>query len=113
MSTQREYGYPVWGTQGGGLVREVKGTYIFVEKPDCPGLDVGDDMPEEWGIIPANARARNTMPDNPFQADSVEAGLFEALGELHKCPGCGKMLDISLHYRHQEYGCQIAEAVYS
>mgnify|MGYP007077527449 CR=1 FL=1 len=50
----RTYDYPVWGTQGGGLVREVGSVYIFVEKPDCPGLDVGDTMPEEWGITPAN-----------------------------------------------------------
>ncbi|MBI2482011.1 MAG: hypothetical protein HYV76_00320 [Candidatus Vogelbacteria bacterium] len=58
---ERMYKYPVWGTQGGGLVREVNGTYIFVEKPDCPGLNVGDEMPEEWGIFPANSCARNEM----------------------------------------------------
>ncbi|PIQ67349.1 hypothetical protein COY25_01345 [Candidatus Uhrbacteria bacterium CG_4_10_14_0_2_um_filter_41_7] len=58
---ERQYNYPVWGTQGGGLVREVNGTYIFVEKPDCPGLDVGDEMPEMWGIIPANQQARADM----------------------------------------------------
>jgi hypothetical protein len=55
----RDFKYPVWGTQGGGLVREVGfNHYVFVVKPDCPGLDVGDDMPQEWGIIPANAAAR-------------------------------------------------------
>lgn len=53
-----KYGFPVWATQGGGLVRDVRGTYIFVEQPDCPGLNVGDEMPEEWGIIPANNLAR-------------------------------------------------------
>jgi len=46
--------YPIWGTQGGGVVREVDGVYIFIETPDCPGLEVGDNMPAEWGIIPAN-----------------------------------------------------------
>ena len=55
---EKTYGYAVWGTQGGGLVREVNGTYIFVEKPDCPGLNVGDEMPEEWGIVPVNYYAR-------------------------------------------------------
>ena len=54
----RKYSYPVYGTQGGGLVREINGTYIFVEKPNCPGLDVGDTMPTEWGIAPANTQAR-------------------------------------------------------
>lgn len=53
----RGFNYPVWGTQGGGLVRETDGMYIFVSKPDCPGLDVGDEMPEDWSIVPANRRA--------------------------------------------------------
>ena len=56
---ERKYDYPVYGTQGGGLVREVGGIFIFVEKPDCPGLDVGDKMPGEWGIAPANQLACN------------------------------------------------------
>lgn len=63
---KRQYNYPVWGTQGGGLVRAVNGTYIFVEKPDCPGLDVGDEMPEMWGIIPANNHARAEMEADEF-----------------------------------------------
>jgi hypothetical protein len=55
-----QYDYPVWGTQGGGLVREVNSTYIFVEKPDCPGFNIGDEMPKEWDLIPANCQARQT-----------------------------------------------------
>ncbi len=66
---EQEYNYPVWGTQGGGLVREVGGKYIFIEKPDCPGLDIGDEMPEEWGIASANAHARSITSDNPFPFD--------------------------------------------
>ena len=58
---ERTFNYPVWGTQGGGLVREVNGRYIFVKKPDCPGLDVGDEMPGEWDTIPANQYARDEM----------------------------------------------------
>ncbi len=109
---EREYKFPVWGTQGGGLVREANGMYIFLEKPDCPGLDVGDEMPEEWGIVPANTHARNTLSENPYETGSLEAGLFEALGELHKCQGCSKMLNISMHHRHESYGCEIAEAAF-
>jgi len=63
---ERQYNYPVFGTQGGGLVREVNGTYIFVEKPDCPGLEVGDEMPEEWGIIAANDRAMTQIQEEQF-----------------------------------------------
>ena len=61
------YDFPVFGTQGGGLVREVNGKYIFVEKPQCPGLDVGDEMPDEWGIAPANLAASQEMEDELFQ----------------------------------------------
>lgn len=61
--------YPVWATQGGGLVRDKhdSGVYIFVEKPeDVPGLDVGDVMPVEWGIIPANDLARDEIDREEF-----------------------------------------------
>jgi len=51
--------YAVWGTQGGGLVREVNGTYIFIEAPPTGmGLNIGDEMPDQWGVIPANEAAR-------------------------------------------------------
>lgn len=73
---ERIYKYPVWGTQGGGLVREVNGTYIFIEKPDCPGLDIGDEMPEEWGIIPANWLARKIM--KRVACDPLDEAMFNA-----------------------------------
>lgn len=66
---EREYRFPVFYTQGGGLVREVSQNpyrYIFVEKPDCPGLDVGDYMPKEWSLVPANKSARDLMNDELF-----------------------------------------------
>lgn len=67
----REYNFPVWGTQGGGLVREVSpNKFVFIEKPNCPGLDVGDFMPEEWGIIPANSSARADM-ENEMSMSSI------------------------------------------
>ncbi len=65
---ERQYAYPVYGTQGGGLIREVKGKLIFVEKPNCPGLDVGDEMPEMWSIVPANNHARTQMEADQFGA---------------------------------------------
>ena len=59
MSQEQNYNFAVFGTQGGGLVREVKGTFIFVEPPsDFPEFTVGSEMPEEWGIIAANELAR-------------------------------------------------------
>ena len=73
---ERAYNYSVWATQGGGLVREVNGTYIFVEKSDCPGLDVGDEMPVEWGIIPANSYARNDMDRHEWSSD--DQAIFDA-----------------------------------
>jgi hypothetical protein len=58
--TAKEYPFPVFGTQGGGLARQIGRTgqtFIFVEAPDCPGLDVGDTVPQEWGLAPANQPA--------------------------------------------------------
>jgi len=49
-----KYNFPVFGTQGGGLVRQVGDCYEFITKPDCPGLEIGDIMPDEWGIVAAN-----------------------------------------------------------
>ncbi len=78
MATQRDYAYPVWGTQGGGLVRLVGDQYIFVTKPDCPGYDVGDDMPKEWGLIPANNLATQEMQRREFGEDEAEAEYWAA-----------------------------------
>tara|TARA_B100000745_G_scaffold271617_1_gene199099 strand:- start:86 stop:358 length:273 start_codon:yes stop_codon:yes gene_type:complete len=51
-----------WATQGGGLAAGGKGErLIFIEAPDCPGLDVGDPVPEEWGLIPVNDAAHEEM----------------------------------------------------
>ncbi len=54
-----EYNFPVFATQGGGLARQVgdSDTFIFVEASDCPGLGVGDFVPKEWDLIPANRAA--------------------------------------------------------
>lgn len=52
-----EYNFAVFATQGGGLVRRVEDTFIFAEKPNCPGLDVGNELPAEWSIVPVNRLA--------------------------------------------------------
>ena len=55
---EKTYNFPVWGTQDGGLVQEVApNVFVFVEKPNCPGLEVGDFMPKEWDYQPANTLA--------------------------------------------------------
>ena len=51
---KKTYDYPVWRTQGNGLVRKVKGKFIFIKKPNCSGLDVSDEMPKCWKFIPDN-----------------------------------------------------------
>ena len=56
MSTKK-YNFPVFATQGGGLARVVNNIAIFIEKPDCPGLDVGDTVPDEWDLVPINELA--------------------------------------------------------
>lgn len=76
---ERTYNFPVFGTQGGGLVREIKTAegykYIFVEKPDCPGLDIGDFMPAEWGIVAANQQAVEAVEEDYLV--SPEEHLFD------------------------------------
>jgi hypothetical protein len=69
------YDFPVWGTQGGGLVRwnaEIQ-RYTFVTTPDCPGLSVGDEMPKEWDTIAANSEARRANDE----ARDFDIGLGE------------------------------------
>lgn len=88
MADQKTYNFPVFGTQGGGLVRELKTQkgykYIFVEAPDCPGLGVGDFMPEEWDIIPANRQAREAISDEQFGPDMSDLDIFvDSQGEMH------------------------------
>ncbi len=58
MCDLENYPYSVYATQGGGLVWEINGKYIFITKPGCPAFDVGDEMPQEWGTAPANQKAR-------------------------------------------------------
>jgi hypothetical protein len=83
MPQPREYNFPVWATQGGGLVREVSRNpyrYIFVEAPPKGmGLSVGDFMPEEWDLIPANKLARDIIEDEQFGDKSDE---YESLRNL-------------------------------
>jgi len=64
-----EYPYPVWGTQGGGLARRVGDEYVFVETPDCPPLDIGDVVPHEWSLAPANDLAREQSQNDRFPKD--------------------------------------------
>ncbi len=68
---EKTYNFPVFATQGGGLVRKIKTVdgykYIFVEAPpQGMGLGVGDFMPEMWDIIPANQQAREAINEEQF-----------------------------------------------
>ena len=73
----KEYDFPVWGTQGGGLVLEEYDGFYFIEAPDCPGLGVGDAMPEEWDIIPSNKLARDV------ESEAEDASLGPDLSFMH------------------------------
>ena len=60
----------LWGTQGGGLARwdDHKSVYVWHELPDWyaeSGIQerVGDPIPAEWGLAPANESARNDMQE--------------------------------------------------
>lgn len=51
--------FAIFGTQFGGLARAWGDQYlVFIKKPDCSGLDVGDKVPDDWSIAPVNHRAK-------------------------------------------------------
>lgn len=83
---EKTYNFPVFGTQGGGLVREIKTTegykYIFVEAPpQGMGLGVGDFMPEMWEIIPANKQAREVLESDHIRKESWSERFSRRLGD--------------------------------
>lgn len=95
---ERKFNYPIFATQGGGLVREIKTSkgfkYIFVEAPpQGMGLDVGDDMPAEWDLIPANNLAREAVKDDdPFAEDDVDRLYDLAMREYtHRGPNARQL----------------------
>lgn len=80
----KTYNFPVFATQGGGLVREASRNpyrYVFVEAPpEGMGLGVGDFMPEEWDLIPANRQAREVIDEEQF-GHSI-APTFSAIADM-------------------------------
>lgn len=72
----QEYDFPVWGTQGGGLVKQEGDHYVFVEPPaDFPAIKIGDRMHPEWGLAPANEHARAEL-EAEFPDD------FDVMGDV-------------------------------
>jgi hypothetical protein len=68
---ERTYNFPVFAAQGGGLVREVEIAnrtyeYFFVEVPEGFMFAVGDKMPTEWDIVPANGAAQELISREQF-----------------------------------------------
>jgi hypothetical protein len=63
----KTYDFPVYATQGGGLARRSGDTYIFEESPPPEmGLGVGDVVPREWDLIPANSAAEEEVLSYQF-----------------------------------------------
>ena len=65
--------YPVYATQGGGYAREINRAFIFIITPDCPGLDIGDEVPKEWDIQPINQLARDQLALEEYTPDELWA----------------------------------------
>ena len=81
--TAEQYNFPVYGTQGGGLARDVNGILVFVEKPDgCPELGVGDEVPCEWDIQPANRLAREEAFDQDDELNRGFDDFFDTAFEM-------------------------------
>lgn len=69
VDLNKEYNFPVYGTQGGGLAKYEGNTLVWVEPPteDFPDMKVGDPIPEEWGTAAANQRAQNEADRNRWR----------------------------------------------
>jgi hypothetical protein len=78
----KEYDFPVYATQGGGVARKSGKLFIFVEAPNCPGLDVGDAVPEEWDIVPINDAAKHEGEDVPQSSGQPNTMYEDALNAL-------------------------------
>jgi len=79
-----EYEFYVYATQGGGKVKWENGNYVFVEKPNCPGYEVGDIMPIEWGVqgpINKPIRSKNSCFFLPNTGHQYRDGFCELCGE--------------------------------
>lgn len=66
---ERRYDFPVWETQGGGLVRRRGDSYYFVEIPETGGHKVKGEMPTDWQVIPHNNLARIADGLDPLDGD--------------------------------------------
>lgn len=66
MLDPERFDKPVFLCQGLALVEEVipGKIYLFLEPVPSCGFDIGDTMPEEWSIIPANRAARELLHED-------------------------------------------------
>jgi hypothetical protein len=87
-----QLGFAVYGLQGGGLGRFAGEVLVFHELPDwCPAEgfnpQVGDPVPEEWDMIPANKAATGEMLDEAFPPVTFDE-LSQRVDDSIRCP-CG------------------------
>jgi len=63
LDTVGKYPYAVYSPEGGGLAVYKDGNKrIFIEAPpEVMGLHVGDEVPSEWSMFPANRLAQAEM----------------------------------------------------
>lgn len=76
-----QFPFPVYATQGGGLVKEIAGSgvYRFVTDTGIPGYGIGETMPADWSTFPANRLAREMAKE---QADELDCSLVEEYEHL-------------------------------
>lgn len=55
------YAFPIYTTDYGGKMKRVGSSFIFLEKPNFPGFEVDDVMPEDWQVFPANKLAEDDI----------------------------------------------------
>lgn len=77
----KQYDFPVYGTQCGGLVKFNVKCFIFVEKPCCPGYEIGDVMPDNWGIT--------EMANPKYDCESTDHNYLDGY-----CGTCSKAVEM-------------------
>jgi len=101
----------VYATQGGGFVKwdDEIFAYLFVEAP--PNYEVGDEMPEEWGIAPTvtgKPVIRCFVCGNEYLETRERYNMWGNSGYPFdpadwECPSCREMMSQLEEYYEERY----------
>lgn len=68
----RNYEFPVYSTNAGGIACSIYGGMRFIEAPNFSEFIIGDVVPEDWELSPANFLAKCEVADSTPEAVLLE-----------------------------------------